>query len=448
MFASLYFMYGYYLMQNDKPSEAILYLKRSLENPHFSTNQEFCAIITALLASASIQSGDLDSAEVYCHQALTYPSTGIISEQIPEMLRAIPQFRMVVQYMGRDFIRQLVGAGLQFGQQLVSQIHPHSSTIPGSNDETIWTAEKFIAVADHYRHRRDNERAELYYRKVLDKLIETESKSMWNVYRKMIRMDNNSDQYRYDFIEQFSKYNDNNPNHFSMITTLQTILYKLSLSQNEYGMASDCLISSALMAVKSFINQANVDSQCISDLLIRFFHHESIAEVADILTKMIEIYSTDWTTHLQKFLSKYVIMDEVAAIIQHSTVDRILDQMKLKYDNNPSATRIFRFLGILLEFLRRDIMSTETSILSFTDQVLKFLRNYNDEKSPWFHIIRALESLCTGDNGSFLINIEQFRLQTVTFERYQELKKKLSTIFERLDENQLYSYFESFTKTL
>jgi hypothetical protein len=138
-------------------------------------------------------------------------------------------------------------------------------------------------------------------------------------------------------------------------------------------------------------------------------------------------------------------MDEVAAIIQHTTINCIFDQMKSKYGNNPSAKRIFRFLSILLEFLRRNITSTETSTLSFADQVLKLLRNYNDEKSPWFYFIRALESLCT---GSFLINIEQFRLQTTTFKRYQELKEKLSAIFKTVDENCLYSYFESFPETL
>jgi hypothetical protein len=105
-------------------------------------NEDFCGITTTLLASASIQSGDLDCAELYCHQALKYPSTDMIAAQISELLRVIPQLKMFVQYMGLDRIHQLIDAGLQFGQELVSQIDSHWNIISQSNNQSIWTYEK------------------------------------------------------------------------------------------------------------------------------------------------------------------------------------------------------------------------------------------------------------------------------------------------------------------
>ncbi len=52
---------------------------------------------------------------------------------------------------------------------------------------------KLVALADNYRHRQDNQHAEFYYRKALDNITEIESKLMWNVYRKMMRMDKSID---------------------------------------------------------------------------------------------------------------------------------------------------------------------------------------------------------------------------------------------------------------
>ena len=89
MFATLYFIQGYYLMQNNQPSEAIICLKKSLDNPYYTTNQEFCGLINSLLASACVQCGDLDTAELYCRKALKYPSIGIVSQQIPILLDSI-----------------------------------------------------------------------------------------------------------------------------------------------------------------------------------------------------------------------------------------------------------------------------------------------------------------------------------------------------------------------
>jgi hypothetical protein len=80
--------------------------------------------------------------------------------------------------------------------------------------------------------------------------------------------------------------------------------------------------------------------------------------------------------------------------------------------------------------------------------LIKFLTNSNDEKSPCFYLIKALESLCIGDNPSFFIDIDRFRFEIVTFDRYEEVKEKFSLIFQTFDENQLYSYFENFGKTL
>ncbi|CAF3391746.1 unnamed protein product [Rotaria sp. Silwood1] len=447
MFATLNFLHGYYLMYNEKLSEAIKSFNKSLENPHFSNNEDFCALVYTLLVSASMQYGDLDSAEYYCLRAVAYKSTNIGAQAI-HILRQIPELKMVAQYNGPDFIREMISGNLQSVQQLISQIHPHSSTISGLNNEETWTFEKFITVADHYRHRKDNEHAELYYSKALDKMTEAESKSMWNVYRKMVRMGSNSDQYQDYFIKQFSKYDDNNPNHFSMIATLQTILYKLSLFQNEYTVAFDCLISSVLMAVKSLFYQSKADSKCISKLLDGFLHHDLIAKVAIFLTKLMDFYSIDLIAHLQPILSKYIVIDDLASIIHHTAVDCFFDRMKSKCENDPLAETIFRFLHTILKCLRQSISSTEESILPFGDQVLKFLRNYKDEKSPWFSLMNALESLCIGDNENFFINVDHFRLQTATFERYQQLKENLSIIFAKFDETKLYSYLKRIDKIL
>ncbi len=62
--------------------------------------------------------------------------------------------------------------------------------------------------------------------------------------------------YRDYFIEQFTKSDDNNPNDFSIIGRLQTIL-----SQNEYKIAFDCLIISVMMINKFFFYQTNFDWQ-------------------------------------------------------------------------------------------------------------------------------------------------------------------------------------------
>jgi hypothetical protein len=69
----------------------------------------------------------------------------------------------------------------------------------------------------------------------------------------------------------------------------------------------------------------------------------------------MEIHFTDWITRLQQFLSKYEIIDEVAGIIHHQTVNCIFHQIKSKYGNNTSTKTIFPFLDTLLEFLRQNI---------------------------------------------------------------------------------------------
>ena len=447
MFAGLYFIYGYYLIQNERPSEAIKHLKKCLENPHFFINHDFCAIVYTLLASASMQVGDLDSAETYCHQARQYPSTSFVTDQVPRLLELIPQLRMYVQYMGKDVLRQVITTGLQFGQQLISQIRPRSTARSGEDKEDTWSTGKLIATADHYRHQRNNERAEIYYSKALDKVSENESKVMWNIYRKMVRMDNDGSQYQNYFIEQFSKYDDTNPNHFLMIAIFQIILYKLNLSQNNHDMAFDCLISSVLIALKIFVHQANLDSQYIFNLVDQFVHDQSTAKLSDILTKIIEIYSADWIKQLQQFGSKYMNMDDLVALIRHPTIDCALAQVESKYDTDQFTKKNFRFLHILLQSLRENLPSTNTSKLSFAEQFLSLLGNYKEENSLWCNLIQALKSLCIGDINDFFINIDRFRFEVVTFERYQELKNQLCYILQGFDENRLYFYFENLINT-
>ena len=145
------------------------------------------------------------------------------------------------------------------------------NTLPELIDEQTCTCAQLIAFADHYRYRQDYLRAEEYYNKALETMTEIESKPMWNVYRKMIRMKNdNNDRYRDYFIEQYSKYNDDNSKHFEIISTLQIIIYKFFLDQNQFDLAFDCLISGTFILLKS------IDFKCISNLFDRFVHQDEI----------------------------------------------------------------------------------------------------------------------------------------------------------------------------
>ncbi|CAF4094679.1 unnamed protein product, partial [Rotaria sordida] len=243
MFASLYMMYGYYLMQNDKHSEAIECWMKSLKNSYFVNNEPFLAIIYTLLALSSIQSGHIDEAQNYCEQARQYPLPNEISREFPNLLDGIPYFKTIFEQMGEDNGRKFLRTIIKYSQDCLSQILPDTNPIPVLTDEQRCIYEELIVIADHYRHREDSTRAEYYYGKALEKMTETESKLMWNVYQKLMRMNNKAnEQYRDYFIEQYSKYDDENPKHFQIIVTLQIIMFQFFLAENELNMAFDCLI--------------------------------------------------------------------------------------------------------------------------------------------------------------------------------------------------------------
>ena len=102
MFATLNFMRGYYLMHNDKPNEAIVWLKSALENPHFSESPEFCTVVLGLLTTVCIQSGDLDSAKTYGDQALKHGVTEM-NAQISELLKSSTRFQNVCPIHGSQW---------------------------------------------------------------------------------------------------------------------------------------------------------------------------------------------------------------------------------------------------------------------------------------------------------------------------------------------------------
>ena len=151
---------------------------------------------------------------------------------------------MIVKYQNSDYGLQYVRTGLLQGQQLLSSILQNSRTHLESIDEETCTIDELIIFGDHHRHRQDYTRAQMYYSKALDKTTEINAKHVWNIYRKMIRM--KIDEYQGYFIVLYSKYDDDNPKHFQIIHTLQIIMYKLCLSQNEYELPFKCLIQGFL----------------------------------------------------------------------------------------------------------------------------------------------------------------------------------------------------------
>jgi hypothetical protein len=155
---------------------------------------------------------------------------------------------------------------------------------------------------------------------------------------------------------------------------------------------------------------------------------------------------------LQDFIFTNFTSDDVytnlAKIIHHPQIDATLDQMKLKYEDDQSSKSIFLCLDTLLQLFRQSIHSPEKSVLSFSNQVLEFVRKYNDELSPIFYLMKTLESLLTDDIQSFSVNLHKLRVNIVTFQRYKDLKEKISCIFEKLEENQLLIYLENMAKNL
>ena len=304
MFASFNFMYGYYLIHNDKPLEAIQCLNKALENSYFSDNKDFLGIIYTLLVMGYIQSGNLDLAEEYCHKALPYTSQNSMTAGVPGFLEAIPELKMIIKYQNPNYGREFVLSGLKLGQKLLSIIVPNSIPRLQSIDEQTCTIDELITIADYYRHRQYFNHAQIYYIKALDKTTEIDSKHLWNIYRKITKM-NNNEQYEDYFTCLYSKYDDDNPIHFKIISTIRLIMYKLFLSQNQFEDAFNCLIHGVFSKIKFiFHHNSSIDSKYI----LHLFHQEQIIKFLYILINFI-----DWST----FFSFNDLDADFAKIIHH-----------------------------------------------------------------------------------------------------------------------------------
>ncbi|CAF4440302.1 unnamed protein product, partial [Adineta steineri] len=104
---------------------------------------------------------------------------------------------MMVDAQGTDYARQVIGMSLQLGQQMLSKIIQNCNVLPNINDDQTNNFDKFITYADHYRHQQDYRNAEIYYSKALEIMTQLQTNHMWNIYRKMMRMNkNNNCRYR------------------------------------------------------------------------------------------------------------------------------------------------------------------------------------------------------------------------------------------------------------
>ena len=121
-------------------------------------------------------------------------------------------------------------------------------------------------------------------------------------------------------------------------------------------------------------------------------------------------------------------------------IDKILNEIESK--------SFSLFLQTLLKFVRQNIHLSEKSILSLKDQILQFLYKYNNEKTPLFSLMKIFESLLVNDLQAFYFNLEQFRLNTITSERYEKLKEKLSELFQQIEENWLDKCLQSIATNL
>ncbi len=86
--------------------------------------------------------------------------------------------------------------------------------------------------------------------------------------------------------------------------------------------------------------------------------------------------------------------------------------------------QFFYFSTRYYNFFRESITFPDRSTLPFSNQVLKFLRKYNDETAPLFYLMKTLESFLIRNTQNFFFNLDQFRLHTATLECHQELKEK------------------------
>ncbi|CAM4835628.1 unnamed protein product [Rotaria magnacalcarata] len=440
MFASLDFMRGYYLLQNENLSEAIEYFQKALNNLHFSNNQEFCGAVYVLLSLSFIQCGDIKLADEYCRKALKCPLSTEMNWVAHSLSEGMPEITSVLQYASPEIAREFVRIGLKFSQLFLSNLN--SNIFPESINEETCTPDELISLADHYRHRQECTTAEVYYKKAIEKMTES-NENLWGVYRKMIRMNYDRDLYRDYFIEQYSNYDVDNAKHWKTIATLQMIIYKIFLSGNESEFAFDFLILSSLTTVKSLYQDMMIDAELISKFLDELVHNVQFSEFIFLLTKLIEVHYNDWITHIKDFLSNFIDSNDLISIIHHCQIDETLSKMKLKYESNESSKCIFRFLDTILRLFRRCGTPSSVISLSFRDQILQFIKKYHDESTSLFYLVKILESLLMTNTQDFFHNLDQFQQNVMTYERYEKFKEKLYELVGKIEEDQLLKWLKN-----
>jgi tetratricopeptide (TPR) repeat protein len=264
MFAHSVPRYGYYLLPNEQSKEAIQCFEESLKKPYFINDFNSLCTVYVLLTMAYMHCGDMDNAERCCYKALQYESPINFGLFISCLLEEIKKCKQDGDRLDLDYLRSELRTGSNcLDQQLLPKVSI-LNILPNVINEETCTIENFIMYADYHRYREDFSSAEIFYKKALEKITEIDSQSIWNAFKKIIKMNTNDyDRYRDYFIEQYSKYDENNPNHFEIIAVLQIILYKFSLFQNEFQLAFDFLIYGTFMTIKIIYYKINIDSNYI-----------------------------------------------------------------------------------------------------------------------------------------------------------------------------------------
>ncbi|CAF1312091.1 unnamed protein product [Rotaria sordida] len=382
---------------------------------------------------------NLNLAEEYGYQAGSHILSETVRSQNPDLSEVISELMSVVLSRNSNKAHQYIRKIMQISQVLLSIINRNTITPSESTNEQTCTIDELIAFADHYRHQQDYVNAERRFTKALDKTTEINSKHVWNIYRKMTRMSNHG-HYQDYFAVLYSKYDDDNPKHFQLISTIQIILYKLFLSENDFKTGFNCLIHGIVMKIKFIHHQtSHIDSRYILNLFYKCTDQEQIIKLICILTKLIETHLTSLSMVEQNFISTYFGFDNLylnlAEIIHCEEIDSILNEIKSKTFSS--------FLHMLLQLLCQSIPSPKKSIFSLKSQILQFLQKYNDEKAPLFYLMKLFESLLINDAQSFLFNLEQLRLYTITFENDEKLREKLSNVFEQLKQDRLREFLQN-----
>ncbi|CAF1373423.1 unnamed protein product [Rotaria sordida] len=279
LFGSFDFIYAYYLMTSNKSSLAIPYLQKALENPHFSKNDNFLSVVCTLLVMGYMDTYNLNLAEEYGYQAGSHILSETVRSQNPDLSEVISELMSVVLSRNSNKAHQYIRKIMQISQVLLSIINRNTITPSESTNEQTCTIDELIAFADHYRHQQDYVNAERYFTKALDKTTEINSKHVWNIYRKMTRMSNHG-HYQDYFAVLYSKYDDDNPKHFQLISTIQIILYKLFLSENDFKTGFNCLINGIVMKIKFIHHQtSHIESRYILNLFYKCIDQEQIIKL-------------------------------------------------------------------------------------------------------------------------------------------------------------------------